>query len=397
MSGRRAAGSGSVHPWKRRNKATGKVEQVGWCGMIDLGFVDGKRKRQALYAPMDQKKQLEAKVTAAQHAKNSGTAPKGGRLTVAEWLATWLRQKEASGKVRARTLEHYELKIRLHIVPAIGQKPLAKLTPSDVEAMLGAHVKSGMAPRSASHVRAVLRNALQRAERDGLISRNVARLAEAPSVPDEERPALEPEEALAFLQAAEAERLSAMYTVALGVGLRFGEIAGLRWPDVDLDGGVLHVRKALQWIRPRGERAALPHLVEPKSRKSRRSVDLSDQVIEALRRHRTMWLEEKIRLGERWLNEWDLVFTESLGQPLRPREVRDQFQAILVRAGLPHMHFHDLRHSNAALLLNAGVPMKVLAELLGHSSPALTERTYAHVLKPLREQARRAQAGIFGG
>jgi integrase len=167
--------------------------------------------------------------------------------------------------------------------------------------------------------------------------------------------------------------------------------------DADLEGRILHVRKALQWIRPRGQRTALPYLVEPKSKKSRRSVDLSDQVIDALRHHRTQWLEEKLRLGESWLNEWDLVFTTLIGQPLRPRTVRDEFQAILERAELPHMHFHDLRHSNAALLLNAGVPMKVLAELLGHSSPALTAKTYAHVLKPLREQARQAQAGIFGG
>ena len=405
---RRSAGSGSVFPWKKRNPETGVLEQVGWCGTVDLGVVERrsrktgrvelKRGRQTLYAPMNQKKQLEARVTATQHAKNSGTAPTAGRLMVSEWLATWLLAKEmGSKKIRPRTIEHYRLVVDKHIVPAIGQKQLAKLTPSDVERMLGAQLRAGRSARSVSHVRAVLRNALARAERDGKVNRNVARLAEAPSVPEPDRASVEAfsEMVPTFLRALDDNRLGAMYAATLGLGLRLGEVTGLRWSDIDLDAGVLHVTKSLQWIRPAGEKAAVPQLLEPKTEKSRRELQLSDPMVKTLRQHRARWRDEKLALGPRSLNEFDLVFTGPAGEPLNPRVISEQFRAILRKADLPRIRFHDLRHANASLLLTAHVPMEMLSKLLGHSNPTTTRNIYVHVLKPLQEEAKRAQARLL--
>jgi integrase len=398
MSGRRAAGSGAVFPWRRRNKTTGKLEQVGWAAMVDLGFVAGKRRRQALYAPLDQKKVLEGRLTAAQHAKNSGTAATSGRLTVERWLVEWLQAKETGPKkMRPRTLEHYRLVVNRHIAPSIGSKPLAKLSPTDVERMLGAQLKAGLSPRTVHHVRAVLRNALQRAMRDGKVSRNVASLAESPSVPEPNRDAVTAfsEQVGVFLEAVASDRLAAMYVLTLAIGLRLGEVTGLRWSDIDLETGMLWVTKALQWIRPAGEHTARPHLVEPKTNESKREIELSKPVLEALRQHRAGWRDEKLALGPRSLNEFDLVFTGPAGEPLNPRVISQQLRAILAGAGLPRIRFHDLRHANASLMLTAHVPMEMLSELLGHSNPTTTRNIYAHVLRPLREEAKRAQADIF--
>ena len=326
-----------------------------------------------------------------------GVLAKAGRLTVADWLNSWLRAKETGSKtIRPRTIEHYRLIVEKHLTPAIGQKPLAKLTPTDIERMLGEQLRAGLAPRSVHHIRAVLRNALQRAMRDEKVSRNVASLAEAPSVPQPNRDAVTAfaEQAGVFLHAVESDRLSAMYVLTLALGLRLGEVTGLRWSDIDLDAAILRVTRSLQWIRPRGEKAAAPHLMDPKTNESRRAVELSAPLVDALRQHRTSWRDEKLA-GRQPLNEFDLVFTGPSGEPLNPATVSRELRAILGRAGLPRIRFHDLRHANASLMLTAHVPMEMLSKLLGHSNATTTRNIYAHVLQPLREEAKRAQAGIL--
>ncbi|MHB8613557.1 MAG: site-specific integrase [Candidatus Dormibacteraceae bacterium] len=282
---RRTSGAGSVFPWKKKNPATGELEPVGWCAIADLGIVDGKRKRQTVYG-LKQKDVVERLNDLLRDHKH-GVLPISGRLTVSEWLATWLRAKEMGSKtIRPRTIEHYRLVVDKHIVPVIGQKPLAKLTPTDVERMLGTQLRGGLSPRSVHHIRAVLRNALQRAMRDGKISRNVAGLAEAPSVPKPNRDAVKNfcGKVEVFLEAVESDHLAAMYVVTLALGLRLGEVTGLRWSDIDLEAGTLRVTNSLQWIRPAGEKAAAPHLVDPKTNESRRIIELSEPVVEALRR-----------------------------------------------------------------------------------------------------------------
>jgi integrase len=393
---RRISGTGSVFPWKKRNPKTSELEVVGWCAVADLGIVDGNRARKTKYG--QSQKELAKWLTDTLRDHEHGVLPSGGALTVGTWLEQWLRAKEIGSKqIRPRTLEHYRLVVKKHIAPAIGQRPLAKLTPSDVERMLGAQLKAGRSPRSVSHVRAVLRNALSRAERDGKVSRNAARLAEPPSVPEPDRSSVEAfsERVPAFLRAIEGDRLAAMYTVTLALGLRIGEVTGLRWSDMDLDAGTLRINKSLQWIRPTGRKHALPHLVDPKTEKSRRVLELSEPLVDTVRQHRARWRDEKLTLGPRSLNEWDLAFTGPLGEPLNPRAISEQLRSILARAGLPRIRFHDLRHANASLMLSAHVPMEMLSRLLGHSNPTTTRNIYAHVLKPLVDEAKRAQASIL--
>ena len=130
---------------------------------------------------------------------------------------------------------------------------------------------------------------------------------------------------------------------------------------------------------------------------SRRTLGLPEPLLEALRQHRARWRDEKLALGPRWLDAWDLVFVGPHGEPLKPWEVLAELHVVLERAGLPRIRFHDLRHSCASLLLLHGVPARMVQEILGHSSIGLTLGTYSHVLPGLREQAVRAQAAILGG
>lgn len=383
MSKRRAAaGSGSLLKWRK----DGQV--VGWIGVMDLGVVDGKRKRQKFYA----KTQAEAQKRLTDHLakKEAGTLPKPGRLTVAEWLATWLSGLDK----RPRTIEHYESNIRLHIVPLIGSKVLGKLTASDVEQMLAELRKRGAAPRSVHHARAVLRNALKKAVRNRLVPYNVAAESDAPKVPHEEMKTFDLDQVRQLLEGLKGSRLEALFVLAVGLGIREGEVTGLRWKDVDLDRGTLHVARALQWLRVEGERRREATLVEPKSKTSRRTLPLSAPAVNALRQHRVRVSD---LLGLPAVQPDALIFTGQAGEPLHAKNVWREWRRILKAAELPVIRPHDLRHTAGTLLREQGVDIKVIQETLGHSSISTTLDTYGHVTPGLREQAVGAQAAILGG
>ena len=386
MSNRRAAGSGGLLKWRR----DGQV--LGWIGVADLGIVDGKRSRQKVYG----KTQAEVQKRLAEilHKKEHGTLPKPGRLTVAAWLTTWLKGIE----VRSRTHEHYEGNVRLHLIPGLGSKSLAKLTAADVETFLAERRRAGLAPRTVHHLRAVLRNALKKAVRNRLIPYNVAAESDAPKVPHEEMLTFELFQVTQLLDALKDSTFEALFVLAVGLGVREGELLGLRWSDVDLERAILHVRVQLQWLRAtEGERHRVAALVEPKSRTSRRALRLSPSAILALRAHRARWANDKLRLGDRWLNEWDLVFVGPQGEPLHPKAIWREWRRVTAAAGLPVIRPHDLRHTAGTLLREKGVDIKVIQETLGHSSISTTLDVYGHVTPGLRDQGVAAQEEILGG
>ncbi|MGO9207206.1 MAG: site-specific integrase, partial [Candidatus Limnocylindrales bacterium] len=200
-------------------------------------------------------------------------------------------------------------------------------------------------------------------------------------------------QAQVFLRAIRADRLEALYLVALGVGLRQGEILGLSWSDLDLEAGTLTVRHALQRV------GGHLILVEPKSATSHRTVALPMLVLEALEAHQARQLVEQQAAGARWhADPRDLVFRTTIGTPLDGITVTRRFQALLRSAGLPHQRFHDLHHACASLLLTQGVAPRVVMETLGHSQIGLTMNTYSHVVPALgRDAAARMDALLASG
>jgi len=223
-----------------------------------------------------------------------------------------------------------------------------------------------LAPKYVKNIRAVLRGALNQAVRWDLLGRNPASLVEPPRVERYEIKPLTPVEARAFLAAIRGDRLEALYSVALTMGLRQGEALGLRWSDVDLDIGSLRIEKQLQRIEGRLQ------LVELKTKLSRRALIMPSSIVASLREHRHRQLEERSAARDRWV-ESGLVFTTPGGEALEGSTVTRHFHDYLERAGLPQRRFHDLRHSCATLLLVQGVSPRVVMDVLGHSDIGIND------------------------
>jgi len=372
---------------KRRAANEGTVCKRGdgrWCAALS---VDGRRK--FFYAKTQQA--ALAKLREAQRALADGLPLSDQRRTVGGVLTDWL--EAVAPNVRPRTLVRYREIASLHLIPALGNVRLARLTPAHVEKLMASTIAAGASPRTAAHCRAVLREALNAAMRWAWVGRNAASLAQPPRIPEREVRPLSLADARAVLLAVTGDRLEALFTVALAVGLRQGEALGLRWPDLDLDGGTLSVQRSLQ--RVDGAWA----FVEPKTARSRRTVPLPAQVVVALREHRSRQLQERLRLGPAWEGEkWgDLVFADEAGGPLSGFHVSRRFKALLAMAGLPGMRYHELRHGAASLMAALGVPVRVAMEILGHSQISTTMNVYAHVAPDLgREAADRVASALWG-
>jgi integrase len=314
---------------------------------------------------------------------------------VGAFLDRWLADSVKT-TVRPKTLRSYTQLVELHLKPGLGHIQLAKLNPQETQRFLNRKLESGslrkppageatkpkaLSPRTVQYLHSILRHALGVALRWGLVARNVATLVNPPRVARKEVVPLAPAEAKMLLDALKGDRLEALYSVALAVGLRQGEALGLRWLDVDLDAGTLNVRVALQRIDGKVE------LVEPKTDRSRRAIALPAVAVEALRRHQVRQKQDRLVAGSRWKDALGLVFTSTIGTPLDSGNVTHYLQRKLKDAGLPRQRFHDLRHCCASLLLAQGVHPRVVMELLGHSQIALTMNTYSHVMPALKSEA----------
>lgn len=287
-------------------------------------------------------------------------------LTVAVFLRDWL-ERQVHGRREPSTYRGYKTYIERHIIPAIGSKQLSKLTPADVQTFINSRK---LAPASIRQMRAILRKALHDAERWDLVDRNVVRLSEGPTVRKHRVEPLTPSQARDFLKAINEDRHEAIFAVAIGCGLRLGEILGLRWQDVGE--GWLNVRSELQ--RVDGKYV----LKDVKTEDSRRTVAMPLFVGAALGRQR----KAQTNPGKQ-----GLVFTTEQGKPVNGTWVTHRLYTILEGAKLPRQRFHDLRHCFASLLIEEGADLKEVKDVLGHSQVALTADLYGHLYASAKKRA----------
>ena len=349
---------------------------------VRVRFPDGRRSKFTRT-----KTEAVARLQEMQREAAVGAAKSPARLTVSKFLADWLETTKPS--VRPSTWSGYESIVRLHIVPPLGEQRLAKLTPRDVHTWLAALQTDGLSPRMAQLARTVLRSALQRGVEWGDVQRNVVDLVRGPKV---ERQPVSPwsaDEAEQFIAASEGDYLEALWVCAITLGLRQGELLGLRWSDVDLDGGELRVVQARLRNRP-GE----PMFGPPKSKQARRVLPLPAKAVDALREHRRRQLELRLTVGPEWTDS-GLVFTTHAGGPLEGANVSRSFRGRVKRYKMRPTKFHDLRHCCASLLLSRGVSLREIMEWLGHSQIALTANTYTHVMPALQRDAADRMDSIF--
>jgi len=220
--------------------------------------------------------------------------------------------------------------------------------------------------------------------------RDVASLVDAPRIQRHEIHPLTPEQTDRVLEAARGDPLEALYGLAVTTGMRQGELLALKWRDVDLEGGSLSVHATLQRVNGGLE------ISEPKTKRSNRRVELSQRTVAALRAHRARQKEARLRHLQAW-EDTDLVFTNEVGRPIEATNlVSRSFQPLLKRAGVPRIRFHDLRHTAATLLLGKGIHPKIVSEMLGHSSIAITLDIYSHVIPTMQKQAATTMDALFG-
>jgi integrase len=281
--------------------------------------------------------------------------------------------------------------MRVHVISTLGKIPLAKLTPQRLQALYADRLASGRSPTTVRSIHAVLHTALEAAVKWGLVARNVSDLVSAPRPHRKEMLVLNRDQARTFLDIAQGDRLQALYVTALTCGMREGELLALRWRDVDLEAGHLQVRNTLQKL------PGQPPVIAPvKTDYSRRKINLSATAAEALGAHRTRQIEERLAKGPAW-EDWELVFCTTTGTPLNGKSLLQRgLRPLLKRADLPPLRVHDLRHSCATLLLLQGVHPKIVSEMLGHASVAITLQIYSHVLPDMQKQATEAMDRLFG-
>jgi integrase len=266
--------------------------------------------------------------------------------------------------------------------PGVGHHRLDRLQPEHLERLYAALAEKGLSPASILRAHRVLSRAVRVASQRGKVARNVATLVDPPAVKRPQRALpLSAAEAREVMSAAHSHRNAARWTVALAVGLRQSEALGLRWSDVDLDNGTLSVRRGLHRVRGQG-------LIyeEPKADRSRRTLALPAQLVDALRAHRAAQLEERITAGPLW-QDHDLVFAQPNGRPIERKSDWRAWKTLLREAGVREIRLHDGRHTAATLLLAEGVHPRVVMEVLGHAQMRTTTDTYSHVLPALGRDA----------
>jgi integrase len=366
--------------YRKRGQGEGTIykrKDGRWAAAVTLGYQGGKFKRKTVYGKT--RKEVQDKLTIELRKVQQGLPIVNERHTLAQFLKSWL-ESVAKPSVRPKTYRTYSDLVKLHLEPALGNQPLAKLSPQRIQTFLNDKSKSGLAPKTVRHIHSTLRAALNIALRWGLVARNVATLVSPPRLQAKEIKPMSQGEIKAFLNTIKGDRLECLFLIAFSLGLRRGELLGLRWQDIDLEARTLRVSLALQRVSGKLE------LSEPKTDRSRRALPLTDGLISALRTHRARQREERLLAGPKW-KENGFVFSSSIGTPLEPRNLIRKFQAILKKANLGHYRFHDLRHSCATMLIAQGAPARTVMDILGHSQISLTMNTYGHIMLETRREA----------
>jgi len=380
---RRGRGEGAVYYEASRNR---------WVGVLDLGRDgNGRRVRRKVVGPSE--KAARDALRKLREEIENGARARNGNLTVEAFLLDWLEREVPKFAKSVNTRDNYAWAIRCHLVPGLGAHRLAKLTPDHVDDLLEARAARGMAKNSLRRIRAVLVKALDHADRRELVRRNAARLTSTPDGAFSERRSLTAAEAGALLGAMRGDRLEALVVVGVTMGLRPGELTGLSWRDVDLEAGVIHVRRALKRENNR------PVMGELKTKRSRRSLGCPPFVVEALRRREEFQALDRAAAGPDWSGQWaaaGLVFTTAAGTPIDASNLRRYFRRACKNAGIGRWMPYEMRHTAASLLSDDGVPLEHVADLLGHDGTRMVAQVYRHAVAPTVDVAAARMERLLG-
>lgn len=344
--------------------------------------------------------EVSAKLNKILNDINVGTYIEPSKITIESWMDTWFETYKKPN-VKPKTLEGYHGIIKNHIKPNIGKCTLKDLRPEQVQRMYN-EIASKLSPRMAELTHITLRAALEQAVINDLIIKNVADKTKLPAREYKERRVLTLEEQKKFMEALKGNRIEAAFILDLFTGLRVGELAALKWKNIDLENKSLTVTHTLYRVTNLEKEAKTKTRLEfgpTKSLKGKREIPLLDEVVAILKTHKARQSAERLLAGELYHQEKEegnrLVFSSYFGTPLEPRKITDEFYKVVEKAGIPKANMHSLRHTFATRGLENGIELKVMQELLGHSTIALTGDIYSHVLPNKKREAMGKLKAVF--
>lgn len=363
-------GEGSI---RQKPNGSWEARYTAWeHGVYQRRSVSGKTRQEAAQ-----------RLRAALEARDRGIVATPARETLSAYLTAWLEGSRLS--VRRRTHKSYTQIVRDYIAPNLGRIRLDRLQPQQIRQLYARLTDQDLSSKTVRNVHQCLHRALEQAVSDRVLASNPAHAVKPPRVERGEMMYLTPEQARQVLDEARSDVFEALWVVALTTGLRQGELLALRWPQVDLDRGRVQVVAALE-----GQTRAEARLAEVKTRRSRRQVELGAAAVEALGLHRAKQVEAGIL-------PTGFVFARADGTHMMGYQVYDRWTRLRARAGVPDMPFHSLRHTAATLLLIRGVHPKVVSEMLGHASVAITLDRYSHVIPTMHREAARVMDELLAG
>ncbi|WP_455681110.1 tyrosine-type recombinase/integrase [Streptomyces globisporus] len=362
---------------KRRPNGGGTVtrrKDGRYQGAAYVTNTDGHRVRKFVYGSTYD--EAAEKLGKLQEQERNGVPVPSRTWSLGEWLAYWLEHIVKPNREH-NTYVKYESKVRLYLVPHLGKKPLARLTPAQLRSFMAELKRTEVPPAARFEVLRVLRNALNRAVREELLTRNVAELVDMPKVTKKEAKPWNAREAITFLRSARAHRLYAACVLVLVLGLRRSEVLGLRWQDIDFDQRQFTPLKQVQ--RVKGVGLVLKDL---KTESSHAVLPLPEFCARALEERRELQdLEQRI-VGDGWSQEpgQDLIFSSERGGLIDPVGFSRSFNALVKRAGVRRITVRLARHTCGTLLAFLKVHPKVAQAILRHSQISMTMDVYTHVV-----------------
>jgi integrase len=389
----RSDGDGSIYQRHDHETCPPLVDKVRpphkcqgkWVGVRVTGWRDGRPIRRKVSATS--KSGAAAKLRRLDEELERGMVTAGRPVTVEKWMTYWL-EEIVPAKNRPNTVRTYRTYVTRYIIPLLGHHRLDRLTAEHISDAWRQLMTTGspgqakpkpLSSTSAHQAHVILSRALKVAMSRGYVNRNVATYGDAPSVRNQPIEVLDKAQAQAVIAAAHGKRNAARYTVAFSLGLRQGEALGLRWSDVDLERGTLTVRRSLNRVTGEGLRLG------PTKSGRERTIALPGPLLAEIKAHRVTQNAERLAAGN-WWDDGDYVFTKPDGRPHDGKDDWRLWRALLDEAGVPHVRLHAARHTAATMLLALGVPVKVAAEILGHTKTSITEG-YQHRVDDLHVAA----------
>ncbi|MBI5954429.1 MAG: site-specific integrase [Chloroflexi bacterium] len=352
---------------KRRSRGEGSIYYLDkkklWVAKITLP--DGKRK--VKYAK-DQKA-VRDWLAKTQIELRQGILVKDDNITFEKFVTDYM-ENVRKNSLRPKTFEVYSYLLKLHINPEIGHIKLVQLRPDHLQSLYAKKVTSGLSKRTVQFMHAIIHKALKQALKWGMVNRNVADLVEAPKPKRQSLTVWDSQQVNTFLSSCKDHRFFPIFVVAIYCGMREGELLGIHRENIDLSKGTIRVMHQAQSLK--GGMV----ITDPKTESSKRLITVPKTALDVLKSH-IKGLE----------NKTGLIFSTSTGKPISPSNLQKAFREETEKAGLPRIRFHDLRHTSATLLLEAGVHPKVVQERLGHSQISMTLDLYSHVLPSMQKEA----------